>query len=85
MCAPLAGSVVDRLIPWYASLGAVVAALCFQVIQVEAGDVSVAVVVVVIMGLDVFRQTLQVSLATSVFRCARTPRVQIPSQKIHCK
>ncbi|KAF8125535.1 major facilitator superfamily domain-containing protein [Mycena galopus ATCC 62051] len=49
------------------SLVAVFAALCFQAIQVGAGDISVGAIVVVIMGLDVFRQMLQMSLATAVF------------------
>ncbi|KAJ7787589.1 major facilitator superfamily domain-containing protein [Mycena olivaceomarginata] len=66
-CGPLVGRLVDKLIPWYASLVAVIAATCFQAIQVGAGDVSVGAIIVVIMGLDVFRQMLQMSLATSLF------------------
>ncbi|KAF7357363.1 putative transporter YgaY [Mycena sanguinolenta] len=66
-CGPLVGRFIDKLIPWYASIVAAFAATCFQAIQVGAGDVSVGAIVVVIMGLDVFRQMLQMSLATSVF------------------
>ncbi|KAJ7757284.1 hypothetical protein B0H14DRAFT_2976727 [Mycena olivaceomarginata] len=65
-CGPLVGRLVDKLIPWYASLVAVIAATCFQAI-LGAGDVSVGAIIVVIMGLDVFRQMLQMSLATSLF------------------
>ncbi|KAJ7819645.1 major facilitator superfamily domain-containing protein [Mycena olivaceomarginata] len=57
------GRLVDKLIPWYASLVAVIAATCFQAIQVGAGDVSVGAIIVVIMGLDVFRQMLQIIAA----------------------
>ncbi|KAF7313090.1 MFS general substrate transporter [Mycena kentingensis (nom. inval.)] len=64
-CGPFAGRVIDRLIPWYASLAGVLILLCVQAIQVGAGDKSPAVIVVVIMGLDVFRQALQMSLAAS--------------------
>jgi hypothetical protein len=69
-CGPLVGRTIDKLISWYASLTAVLLLLCFQAIQVGAGDTSPAAVVIVIIGLDVFRQMLQMSLATSVFRYA---------------
>ncbi|KAJ7480608.1 major facilitator superfamily domain-containing protein [Mycena latifolia] len=76
-CGPLVGRAIDRLIPWYASLAAVLLLLCFQAIQVGAGDTSVAAVVVAIMGLDVFRQMLQMSLATSVFSISATARARL--------
>ncbi|KAJ7914289.1 major facilitator superfamily domain-containing protein [Mycena leptocephala] len=76
-CGPMVGRVIDRLIPWYASLVAVLALLCFQAIQVGAGDISVAAIVVVIMGLDVFRQMLQMSLATSVFSISAAARARL--------
>ncbi|KAF8208984.1 major facilitator superfamily domain-containing protein [Mycena galopus ATCC 62051] len=71
-CGPMVGRAVDQLVPWYASLVAVFAALCFQAIQVGAGDISVGAIVVVIMGLDVFRQMLPMSLATAVFSRGNT-------------
>ncbi|KAJ7659868.1 major facilitator superfamily domain-containing protein [Mycena rosella] len=76
-CGPLVGRAIDRLIPWYASLAAVLLLLCFQAIQVAAGDTSVAAVVVAIMGLDVFRQMLQMSLATSVFSISSSARARL--------
>ncbi|KAJ7101557.1 major facilitator superfamily domain-containing protein [Mycena belliarum] len=76
-CGPLVGRAIDRLLPWYASLGAVLLLLCFQAIQVGAGDTSVAAVVVAIMGLDVFRQMLQMSLATAVFSISAAARARL--------
>ncbi|KAJ7505896.1 major facilitator superfamily domain-containing protein [Mycena galericulata] len=76
-CGPLVGRAIDRLIPWYASLVSVLALLCFQAIQVGAGDLNVAAVVVAIMGLDVFRQMLQMSLATSVFSISSSARARL--------
>ncbi|KAJ7776834.1 major facilitator superfamily domain-containing protein [Mycena maculata] len=76
-CGPLVGRGIDRLVPWYASLVAVLALLCFQAIQTGAGDINVAAVVIAIMGLDVFRQMLQMSLATSVFSISSTARARL--------
>ncbi|KAJ6455478.1 major facilitator superfamily domain-containing protein [Mycena sanguinolenta] len=76
-CGPLVGRFIDKLIPWYASIVAAFAAMCFQAIQVGAGDKSVGAIVVVIMGLDVFRQMLQMSLATSVFSIDAAARARL--------
>lgn len=64
---PLGGRIIDKLVPWYAALfGATMLAL-FQSIQTGAGGISVAAVIISTLGLDIFRQTLQVSLTTAVF------------------
>ncbi|KAJ7258787.1 major facilitator superfamily domain-containing protein [Mycena haematopus] len=76
-CGPLVGRVIDRLVPWYVSLVAGFAALFCQAIQVGAGDISVGAIVVVIMGLDIFRQMLQMSLATSVFSIDAAARARL--------
>ncbi|KAJ7268022.1 major facilitator superfamily domain-containing protein [Mycena rebaudengoi] len=76
-CGPFVGRLIDRLIPWYASLVAVLFLLCFQAIQVGAGDKSVGVIVVAIMGLDVFRQMLQMSSATLVFSISTAARARL--------
>ncbi|KAJ6555016.1 major facilitator superfamily domain-containing protein [Mycena vulgaris] len=76
-CGPLVGRTIDRLIPWYASLAGVVVLACFQAIQVGAGDTSVGAIVVVIMGLDIFSQLLQTSLATSVFSISAAARARL--------
>ena len=66
---PFSGRIIDKLVPWYVSLIGICALLVFQAIQVAAGGIHVAVVIVYTFGLDVFRQSLQVSLSTAVFRC----------------
>lgn len=65
---PLVGRVIDSLVPWYASLISLVFLVCFQSIQVAAGGINIAAVILATLGLDIFRQMLQVSLSTSVFR-----------------
>ncbi|KAJ7611242.1 major facilitator superfamily domain-containing protein [Roridomyces roridus] len=74
---PFVGKGIDMLVPWYASLVAVLALSCFQAIQVAAGDLNIAAVVVAIMGLDVFRQMLQMSLASSVFSISAAARARL--------
>lgn len=64
---PLIGKFIDGLVPWYASLIGILAVALTQAIQVGAGGIHVAAVVVVTVGIDVFRQMLQTSLATKIF------------------
>ncbi|KAI0343779.1 MFS general substrate transporter [Trametopsis cervina] len=66
LTAPLIGRIIDRIVPWYGGLTAILASLLFYTIQLGAGGVSVGAVIVVTFGIDVFRQTQQVSLATQV-------------------
>ncbi|PPR02514.1 hypothetical protein CVT26_011997 [Gymnopilus dilepis] len=67
MMGPLIGRTIDRLVPWYASLFSIVNLIIFQAVQLGAGGINVAAVVIAVIGLDVFRQSLQVSLTTAVF------------------
>ena len=69
MMGPLIGRTIDRLVPWYASLFSIVNLIIFQAVQLGAGGINVAAVVIAVIGLDVFRQSLQVSLTTAVFGC----------------
>ncbi|KDR77512.1 hypothetical protein GALMADRAFT_65873 [Galerina marginata CBS 339.88] len=64
---PVIGHTIDRLIPWYASLFSITMLVLFQCVQLGAGGINVAAVVLAVLGLDVFRQMLQVSLTTAVF------------------
>ncbi|KAF4600497.1 hypothetical protein EYR38_005126 [Pleurotus pulmonarius] len=64
---PLVGRLIDRLVPWYATLAALLALICVQSIQVGAGGIHVAAVIVTCLGLDLFRQMQQVSLSTAIF------------------
>jgi uncharacterized protein YqgC (DUF456 family) len=64
---PFGGLVIDKLVPWYASLFSAIMLACFQSVQTGAGGINIAAVIVSTLGLDLFRQTLQVSLTTAVF------------------
>jgi hypothetical protein len=64
---PFVGHGIDNLVPWYATLFAILMAILFQSIQTGAGDINVAAVVIATIGLDVFRQMIQVSLTTAIF------------------
>jgi len=64
---PVGGHIIDRLIPWYASLVGVMMLVLFQSVQVGAGGIHIAAVIVSTFGLDIFRQMLQVSLTTAIF------------------
>ncbi|RDX44131.1 MFS general substrate transporter [Lentinus brumalis] len=64
--APLIGRIIDGLVPWSATLVGVVMLLMTFAIQTAAVGLNVAVVVIVCIGLDIFRQTQQVSLTTAV-------------------
>jgi len=64
---PVGGHIIDRLIPWYASLVGVIMLVIFQSVQVGAGGIHIAAVIISTFGLDVFRQMVQVSLTTTIF------------------
>jgi uncharacterized protein YqgC (DUF456 family) len=64
---PFVGRGVDSLVPWYASLFAIFMTTLFLSLQTGAGDINVAAVVIATLGIDLFRQMLQISLTTVVF------------------
>ncbi len=64
---PIGGRLIDKLVPWYASLVSILMLLVFQALQTAAGGIHVAAVIIATFGLDVFRQNLQVSLSTAIF------------------
>ncbi|RPD56725.1 MFS general substrate transporter [Lentinus tigrinus ALCF2SS1-7] len=64
--APLIGRTIDRLVPWSATLVGIIMLIITFAIQTAAVGLNVAVVIIVCIGLDIFRQTQQVSLTTAV-------------------
>jgi len=64
---PFVGRGVDKLVPWYATLFAMVMGLLFQAIQTGAGGIHVAAVVIATIGFDVFLQMIQVSLTVAIY------------------
>ncbi|KAF8148205.1 MFS superfamily [Crassisporium funariophilum] len=79
---PVVGHAIDRLVPWYASLFSILMLLLFQTVQVVGGGINVAAVVIAILGLDVFRQMLQVSLTTAIFGISTSARARINAVSI---
>ena len=63
---PLIGRAIDGLIPWSATLFGISMLLVTFGIQTAAAGLNVAVIVIVTIGLDCFRQMQQVSLTTAV-------------------
>ncbi|KAF6749452.1 MFS superfamily [Ephemerocybe angulata] len=64
---PLLGYAVDRLDAWYATLVSIVVGGVFLAVQLGAGGINVAAVVIAAFGYDLARQSLAVSLSTSIF------------------
>ncbi|KAI0825557.1 MFS superfamily [Irpex lacteus] len=77
--APLIGRTVDRVVPWFATVISVVCSLAFYSIQLGAGGVNIAAVVIVAAGIDMFRQSQQVSLLTRVFELDPNARARLNS------
>jgi predicted MFS family arabinose efflux permease len=65
---PFVGRFMDRLVPWYGSLFAVLLLLVMQGIYFGAAGINVAAVVIVAIGLDLGQQMQQVSQMASVYR-----------------
>ena len=64
---PFVGHAIKNLVPWYATLFAILIVIPFLSLQTGAGGINVAVVVIATIGLDMFNQMIQVSLTTAVF------------------
>ena len=64
---PFVGHGIDHLVPWYVSLFAILMITLFQSVQTGAGDINIAAVVIATIGIDAFRQIIQVSVTTAVF------------------
>ncbi|KAG6908880.1 hypothetical protein DXG01_002954 [Tephrocybe rancida] len=74
---PLISRASRGLVPWYAAMISIVAMLLVQVIQVAAGGIHIAAVVIVAFAVDVFRQMLQVSISTAVFKISGNARARL--------
>ncbi|KAJ3865147.1 major facilitator superfamily domain-containing protein [Lentinula novae-zelandiae] len=75
--APLVGRFIDFLVPWQASLVACLGLLLFQIVQVVGNGLNVAAVIIATIGLDVFRQMLETSVAISIFSIAPHARARL--------
>jgi len=74
---PFAGRLIDRLVPWYASLFSTLLLLAMQGTYFGAAGINVAAVVVVTIGLDLGQQMQQVSQMTSVYGISQAARARL--------
>ncbi|EGN97824.1 hypothetical protein SERLA73DRAFT_74085 [Serpula lacrymans var. lacrymans S7.3] len=74
---PFVGRIIDRLVPWYATLIATLCLLVLQAIETAAGGTSIAAVVIFCFGLDAFRQAQTVSLSTAIFSISIAARSRL--------
>ncbi|KAF5364668.1 hypothetical protein D9758_005645 [Tetrapyrgos nigripes] len=74
---PVVGKFIDTLIPWYASLLACICLLLFQAVQVIGNGLNISAVIIATLGLDVFRQMLQTSLAAKLFSINPSARARL--------
>ena len=81
---PLIGRLIDRLIPWYATLIATFLQLVFQTVQTGAGGINISAVIIACFGLDVGRQMQQVSLTTAVYGISEAARSRMNAVLIIC-
>ncbi|KAH7913382.1 major facilitator superfamily domain-containing protein [Hygrophoropsis aurantiaca] len=77
LVVPFMGRLIDSLVPWYATLITTILLLVFQAVQTIGGGVNIAAVVIACFGLDVFRQTQQISLSTRMFSISETARSRL--------
>lgn len=70
---------LDGLMPWYGVLVAIIGTGLTLAIQVGAGGLHIAAVVVVVILLDLFKQTMQTSLATAVLGIDPEARARLNS------
>ncbi|KZV62441.1 MFS general substrate transporter [Peniophora sp. CONT] len=66
-CTPIYGRAIDRLVPWHVSVSMTIGLLLTFSLYWGAAGVTLAAPVLVTLGLDVFRQSQQISLATRIF------------------
>ncbi|KAI3620964.1 membrane protein [Moniliophthora roreri] len=74
---PLIGRIIDKLIPWYASIISSMGIILFMTVQVIGGGLHISAVIITTVGLDLFRQTVQTSLSTNFFSIAPEARARL--------
>lgn len=77
LVGPFAGRLIDKLVPWYATLIATLVLSISQAVQTAAGGINVSAVIIACFGLDAARQMQQVSLSTAVFSISATARARL--------
>ncbi|KIY71273.1 MFS general substrate transporter [Cylindrobasidium torrendii FP15055 ss-10] len=74
---PVLGRLIDGLVPWYATLiGILTLGLSHAIYTIGAG-LNIAPVILTTIGIDTFRQMLEVSMATRIFGIAPDARARL--------
>ena len=79
VAAPFIGRGIDRLVTWYGTLVGMILLLLLFVLQTAAVGYNVAVVVIICIGMDLFRQLQNVSLTTAVLSIDADARSRLNS------
>ncbi|KAG6918502.1 hypothetical protein DXG01_013862 [Tephrocybe rancida] len=74
---PLLGRWVDKLLPWHSLLINIILLICFQAIQTGAGGIHISAIVIAILGIDLFRQTTQVSISMATYSISDEARSRL--------
>ncbi|KAF8895775.1 major facilitator superfamily domain-containing protein [Mucidula mucida] len=74
---PVLGIAIDGLVPWYATLFSIFMLACSHAVYTGAAGLSVAAVIITTVGIDTFRQMLEVSMATRIFGIAPEARARL--------
>ncbi|KAI0029239.1 major facilitator superfamily domain-containing protein [Vararia minispora EC-137] len=80
--APLYGHMIDRLVPWYTAVASTILFLVAKALYLGAAGLSIAIPVLVTVGLDVGRQSQQISLSTSIFALDNGMRARLNAVSI---
>ena len=65
--SPLYGRIIDRITPWHVSIATTIGFVLTYALYWGAAGINIAVPVIVTLGLDIFRQSQQASLAARIF------------------
>ncbi|KAJ8081194.1 hypothetical protein PM082_018037 [Marasmius tenuissimus] len=79
---PIIGHIIDNLGAWYATLIGSIGTIVFLIVQLIGGGLHISAVVIAIVGIDLFRQTVQTSLAASIFSIAPEARARLNAVNI---
>lgn len=74
---PVLGRLIDGLVPWYATLLSILALGLSHAIYTIGAGLHIAPVILTTVGIDTFRQMLEVSMATRIFGIAPDARARL--------
>ncbi|KAJ7242984.1 hypothetical protein C8J57DRAFT_65408 [Mycena rebaudengoi] len=84
LIGPFLGRVIDMFVPWYSTVFAILLLGVFNTIQMGGGSLSVAAIIIVAFGSNLFRQILQASVATTVLSISEEARGRLNAANVFC-